>query len=201
MNNLNIFSVVSVTVSIVMAVLSFINVNRQKTASLINDQEKFVRELNLKTNDEVIDNLFNLLEILKNYRTLDTSYKFFQGNEKEINKEFNEKYWNINRSFFSQIFTIESIFLKRNIILKKHLHDFNILKASGLNADKYFWDIKTRVDRGSNLKDIIQEVRQAQIQAEEVINQTENLIIKIQNDFMGHLYKQNNARKPKPPGF
>jgi hypothetical protein len=181
-------------ISCISIYVSFINVNRQRKATLKNEEEKFKRELNLKTSDEFIEILHDMLVHLRNYRGLEHSLNDVLKNNSDNNiAAFNESMWKIIESWIADINKVESYYLKRNVVLKNHEDNILKIKNIGSSADSELWKFKIdffTLPINEHYNQVLNnKLKSLTSMAEELIDLVGKTIREVQSDFLGHLYK------------
>lgn len=190
MRNINI-SYIALAVSIASMLVSFINVNRQRKAAYKNETEKFKRDLRLKANDEFIELLFQFLENTKLNRTLSIPFdeRYLLTDIKTRTKEFDEKFWEITKTWLKCHSALETFYLKRIVVIKQYSDIYIVIRQSAIELDKALWNLKNDYIRTEDLLLIKDKVNTYQLRAEKFINLLEESIQHLQMDFLGNLFE------------
>jgi hypothetical protein len=190
MNNFTL-SHLAIFISISGLLISFINVNRQRKASYLNETEKFKRDTRLKTNDEFIELLFQILENTKLIRTINIPFdeRYINTDYEHRIKEFNEKFWLITQAWLKCLNSLDTFYLKRIVIIKQYNELYNLLRRNGIELDRVLWITKNKCLDTEDLDEIRHEINQLQPISEEYINLIEECILKVQKDFLGKLFE------------
>jgi hypothetical protein len=172
----------SVTLTVI---ISLWNVNRQKNAALKNDEEKFMRELNLKTCDEFLEMIFEVRNLFQSTRSLESQLEWTIKGHKKI-EEFNDYLWKVIEDKSIQEFWM--YFLKREIVLQNYKADVEKIYHDWDNASQSIWKFKTFWIPGRTDQELIQELKKVNVVIEPIIELTTTLQRKVQSDFLGKIY-------------
>lgn len=190
MRNINI-SFIALVVSLAGLLVSFINVNRQRKAAYKNETEKFKRDLRLKAYDQFIELLFQFLENTKENRTLSIPFddRYLNTDIKTRIREFDERFWEITKTWVKCHSALETFYLKRIVVIKQYSNMYTKIRQSGIELDQALWDLKKDYIGTEDIILIRDKVNTYQIRAEKFISLLEESIQKLQNDFLGHLFE------------
>lgn len=178
-------SFISLIFSFLAIIIAFWNVNRQRIANLKNDEERFKRDLNLKTCDEFIEKIFNAKQLIQKTRNLEGLLKrMTNGPKSEV--EFSEDLWAIIED--KSIEDLWLYILKREIILKKYKEDCERIYREWDESTQEIWKFKNFWITGRTDQELIEEIVKVNKIAEPLIELTDNLLRQSQNDFLGNIY-------------
>ncbi|MHA6484108.1 hypothetical protein ACX1C1_19625 [Paenibacillus sp. strain BS8-2] len=181
--------------SVIGVVLTFINVNRQRKASLQNDEEKFKREHNLQTYNEFVEILYQLLIVIRGIKSLGNRYEVVVSSKpKDLITSLNEITWEItdHKEWITSTEKIRAYFIKREYVLK--LFEDKIEQIAILNnqIDKNFWLFKLHVwEHDERVEDIKNTLQTLETLSEKLISEITILIRMLQKEFLGHMYKHS----------
>lgn len=182
---------IALTISFIGLLVSFWNVTRQQKASQKNDELKFIRDLKLKTSDEFIELLYQLMLTIGRYRSLQSRYNEVLPNRNiEKTKEFNEYLWELTEKWGNSIHEIDSYYLKRKKLLIQYDSKIMQIRSNSLSLDGLLWETKGSLFEDEYDSDsILPKVLIMHEMANELIGYIEELIVLIQEDLLKNLGK------------
>lgn len=145
-NTAVVISLLSVTVALLSAFISFWNISRQRKANLRNEEEKFKRELNLKTNDEFLEVLYETKKLFYRFLGLEHSFRaVVMVKEKGLTTEnsLNEMLWEFIESEISKISELRAYYEKREIILYEYKEAVETIVSLNETISSNVWELKT----------------------------------------------------------
>lgn len=183
--DIRIFTAFSLFISILALFVTIWNVPRQRKANLKNDEERFRRDLNLKTAEGFIEKLYAAKNALQKTRSLETTLNFItRGMSKTEN--LTEALWAITEDKNMDDFI--AYFESRQIILDAYATTVNELQQGWRNVDQALWNFKNFWVPGKTDLELMIELKKINMTAEPLIEKCRLLQVKIKNDFLGKIY-------------
>ncbi len=141
-------SSIAIVISVLAVGINFINVSRVRKANLKNDEEKFKRELNLKTSDEFIEVLFNSKTNVQKFKSLKKDFSlliFIEGETVQSWSGLNDKLWDMTKAITDNYYSVLSYYQKRKVILLGHTKDINSLESQIKTLDAEILKVKEEI--------------------------------------------------------
>lgn len=176
----------SVIVVFLSAVIVYWNVSRTRKANEKNDTEKFKRDLNLKTCDEVSEKIYELKSVYKRTRTLDRMFQYFLNDTLNLDK-YNEFVWKLVIDEYTKLYDLLVYFELREIVLFKQRNMIEEIREISEQYNSKIWRIKN-APTGTTDQEIFSTIKDVQEVTEEMILKLDVFRKKIQNEYLGKIY-------------
>jgi ABC-type antimicrobial peptide transport system permease subunit len=184
-----IVSIISGVMALFSVIISLWNVNRQRKANFKNDEEKFKRDLSLKSCDEFLERLFSVRELYQKTRTLDSHLTWMLNGSEPPEQDLNEILWSMIENKSPEDLMI--YYLKREIVLYKYKEDVERIFQDRDGVFQAIWHYKNFSITGRTDQELLSKIQIVKQRAEPVIELLTNLQRRVQNDFLGKIYNKS----------
>lgn len=168
------------------------NVNRTQRMNMKTENEKFKRDLERETADEIIDSLYRIrMCFIGLTADLDYYREFLKAadNRPALEGIFHEQSWRVIENGFVLIEEVRLKYQKREIILNPYLNLFKKIADWGTEIENDLWEMKklrhnNQLEEFRNLHDKVRE--KTKLMLEDILA----LQRELQNDFLSHIFKR-----------